>query len=214
MNKVKVKASEKKLKDDFTLRLLMTYKETIVDGVGLRYSLYFAGCSHACPGCHNEYSWNPKHGNFLTYEKLEEIAKEINENILLDGITISGGDPLFNPVDMLKVLKFLKEKTKKNIWLYTGYTLKEVREDELRRKCLEYVDVLVDGRFVKELYDPNLKFRGSSNQRIIKKEDFFIKWKIFMNKKAAIKNSNSRHLKIKEKYDIIIWNIENNYSYK
>ena len=175
MNKVKVKASEKKLKDDFTLRLLMTYKETIVDGVGLRYSLYFAGCSHACPGCHNEYSWNPKHGNFLTYEKLEEIAKEINENILLDGITISGGDPLFNAVDMLKVLKFLKEKTKKNIWLYTGYTLKEVREDELRRKCLEYVDVLVDGRFVKELYDPNLKFRGSSNQRIIKKEDFFIK---------------------------------------
>lgn len=174
MNKVKVKTSEKNLKNDFTLRLLMTYKETIVDGVGLRYSLYFAGCSHACPGCHNEYSWNPKHGNVLTYEKLEEITKEINENTLLDGITISGGDPLFNPVDMLKVLKFLKKNTKKNIWLYTGYTLEQVREDELRRKCLEYVDVLVDGRFVKELYDPNLKFKGSSNQRIIKKEDFFI----------------------------------------
>ena len=169
MKKVEVKkTSEKNLKNDFTLRLLMTYKETIVDGVGLRYSLYFAGCSHACPGCHNEYSWNPKHGNILTYEKLEEIAKEINENTLL------GGDPLFNPTDMLKVLKFLKEKTKKNIWLYTGYTLEQVREDKLRRKCLEYVDVLVDGRFVKELYDPNLKFRGSSNQRIIKKEYFFI----------------------------------------
>ena len=174
MKKVEVKISKENLKNDFTLRLLMTYKETIVDGVGLRYSLYFAGCSHACPGCHNEYSWNPKHGNILTYEKLEEIAKEINENTLLDGITISGGDPLFNPVEMLKVLKFLKEKTKKNIWLYTGYTLEQVREDELRRKCLEYVDVLVDGRFVKELYDPKLKFRGSSNQRIIKKEDFFI----------------------------------------
>ncbi|WP_369715614.1 anaerobic ribonucleoside-triphosphate reductase activating protein [Leptotrichia alba] len=174
MKKVEVKISKENLKNDFTLRLLMTYKETIVDGVGLRYSLYFAGCSHACPGCHNEYSWNPKHGNILTYEKLEEIAKEINENTLLDGITISGGDPLFNPVEMLKVLKFLKEKTKKNIWLYTGYTLEQVREDELRRKCLEYVDILVDGRFVKELYDPNLKFRGSSNQRIIKKEDFFI----------------------------------------
>ena len=172
MKKVEVKISKENLKNDFTLRLLITYKETIVDGVGLRYSLYFAGCSHACPGCHNEYSWNPKHGNILTYEKLEEIAKEINENTLLDGITISGGDPLFNPTDMLKVLKFLKEKTKKNIWLYTGYTLEQVREDKLRRKCLEYVDVLVDGRFVKELYDPNLKFRGSSNQRIIKKEDF------------------------------------------
>lgn len=176
MKKVEVQKNIKKknLKNDFTLRLLMTYKETIVDGIGLRYSLYFAGCSHACPGCHNEYSWNPKHGNILTYEKLEEIAKEINENTLLDGITISGGDPLFNPVEMLKVLKFLKEKTKKNIWLYTGYTLEQVREDELRRKCLEYVDVLVDGRFIKELYDPNLKFRGSSNQRIIKKEYFFI----------------------------------------
>ena len=175
MGKVKVKVSEKNSKNDFTLRLLMTYKETIVDGEGLRYSLYFAGCSHACPSCHNEYSWNPKHGNVLTYDKLEEIAKEINENTLLDGIAISGGDPLFNPADMLKVLKFLKEKTKKNIWLYTGYTLEQVLEDELRRKCLEHVDVLVDGRFVKELYDPNLKFRGSSNQRIIKKEDFFIK---------------------------------------
>ena len=174
MKKVEVKISKENLKNDFTLRLLITYKETIVDGVGLRYSLYFAGCSHACPGCHNEYSWNPKHGNILTYEKLEEIAKEINENTLLDGITISGGDPLFNPVEMLKVLKFLKKKTKKNIWLYTGYTLEQVREDELRRKCLEYVDVLVDGRFIKELYDPNLKFRGSSNQRIIKKEYFFI----------------------------------------
>ena len=170
----KVKTSEKKLKNDFTLRLLMIYKETIVDGVGLRYSLYFAGCSHACPGCHNEYSWNSKHGNIVTYEMLEKIADEINKNKLLDGITISGGDPLFNPTDMLKVLKFLKEKTKKNIWLYTGYTLEQVREDELRRKCLEYVDVLVDGRFVKELYDPNLKFRGSSNQRIIKKEEFLI----------------------------------------
>lgn len=170
---IKEKNSEN-LKNDFTLRLLMTYKETIVDGIGLRYSLYFAGCSHACPGCHNEYSWNPNHGNILTYEKLEEIAKEINENTLLDGITISGGDPLFNPTDMLKVLKFLKAKTGKNIWLYTGYTIEQLREDELRKKCLKYVDVLVDGRFVKELYNPNIKFRGSSNQRIINKEEFFI----------------------------------------
>ena len=75
---------------------------------------------------------------------------------------------------MLKVLKFLKEKTKKNIWMYTGYTLEEIKKDDLRKKCLKYVDVLVDGRFIKELYDPNIKFRGSSNQRIIKREDFGI----------------------------------------
>lgn len=161
-------------KKDFSLRLLRTFKETIVDGVGLRYSIYFSGCSHACPGCHNEYSWNPNNGTELTYEILNEIANEINQNELLDGITISGGDPLFNPKDMLKVLKFLKEKTKKNIWMYTGYTLEEIKKDDLRKKCLKYVDVLVDGRFIKELYDPNIKFRGSSNQRIIKREDFGI----------------------------------------
>lgn len=162
------------LKKDFSLRLLRTFKETIVDGVGLRYSIYFSGCSHACPGCHNEYSWNPNNGTELTYEILNEIANEINQNELLDGITISGGDPLFNPKDMLKVLKFLKEKTKKNIWMYTGYTLEEIKKDDLRKECLKYVDVLVDGRFIKELYDPNIKFRGSSNQRIIKREDFGI----------------------------------------
>lgn len=162
------------LKKIFSLRLLRTFKETIVDGVGLRYSIYFSGCSHACPGCHNKYSWNPNNGTKLTYEILNEIADEINQNELLDGITISGGDPLFNPRDMLEVLKFLKEKTKKNIWMYTGYTLEEIKKDDLRKKCLKYVDVLVDGKFVKELYDPKIKFRGSSNQRIIKKEDFGI----------------------------------------
>ena len=162
------------LKKDFSLKLLRTFKETIVDGVGLRYSIYFSGCSHACPGCHNKYSWNPNNGTELTYEILNEIANEINQNELLDGITISGGDPLFNPKDMLKVLKFLKEKTKKNIWMYTGYTLEEIKKDDLRKKCLKYVDVLVDGRFIKELYDPNIKFRGSSNQRIRKREDFGI----------------------------------------
>mgnify|MGYP000957283995 FL=1 len=162
------------LKKIFSLRLLRTFKETIVDGVGLRYSIYFSGCSHACPGCHNKYSWNPNNGTKLTYEILNEIADEINQNELLDGITISGGDPLFNPKDMLEVLKFLKEKTKKNIWMYTGYTLEEIKKDDLRKKCLKYVDVLVDGKFVKELYDPKIKFRGSSNQRIIKKEDFGI----------------------------------------
>ena len=162
------------LKKDFSLKLLRTFKETIVDGVGLRYSIYFSGCSHACSGCHNEYSWNPNNGIELTYKILNEIANEINQNELLDGITISGGDPLFNPTDMLKVLKFLKKKTKKNIWMYTGYTLEEIKKDDLRKKCLKYVDVLVDGRFIKELYDPNIKFRGSSNQRIIKREDFGI----------------------------------------
>lgn len=160
------------MKDKFTLRLLKTFKETIVDGVGLRYSLYFSGCTHKCKGCHNEYSWNSENGDLITYEMLENIANEINENTFLDGITVSGGDPLFNPKDMKKVLKFLKEKTGKNIWLYTGYTLEKIMEDEDKKECLKYIDVLVDGPFIKQLFAPNLEFRGSSNQRIIKKKEF------------------------------------------
>ncbi len=156
----------------FTLRLLKTFKETIVDGIGLRYSLYFSGCTHKCKGCHNEYSWNPENGDTVTYGMLERIAEEINANTMLDGITISGGDPLFNPEDMIKVLRFLKEKTGKDIWMYTGYTLEQIRKDEKRNACLEYVDVLVDGPFIKQLYTPDLQFKGSSNQRIIKKREF------------------------------------------
>ena len=156
----------------FTLRLLKTFKETIVDGIGLRYSLYFSGCTHKCKGCHNEYSWNPENGDTVTYGMLERIAEEINANTMLDGITISGGDPLFNHEDMIKVLRFLKEKTGKDIWMYTGYTLEQIRKDEKRNACLEYVDVLVDGPFIKQLYTPDLQFKGSSNQRIIKKREF------------------------------------------
>lgn len=103
---------------------------------------------------------------------MEEIVNEINSNPLLDGITLSGGDPLYNPEEMLEIIKYLKEKTGMNIWLYTGYTIEELRKDNKRMAVLEYVDTLVDGKFVQELYDPLLKFRGSSNQRIIRKKDF------------------------------------------
>ena len=154
------------------LRILGTYKETVVDGEGLRYSIYFAGCTHACKGCHNKESWCPDNGTLITEEYLDKIINEINSHPLLDGITLSGGDPLYNPEEMLEVIKYLKEKTGMNIWLYTGYTIEELRKDNKRMAVLEYIDTLVDGKFVQELYDPLLKFRGSSNQRIIRKKDF------------------------------------------
>lgn len=160
------------MKDKFNLRILGTYRETVVDGEGLRYSIYFAGCTHACKGCHNKESWCPDNGTLVTEEYLDKIIKEINSNPLLDGITLSGGDPLYNPEEMLEIVKYLKEKTEMNIWLYTGYTIEELRKDNRRMKVLQYVDTLVDGKFVQELYDPLLKFRGSSNQRIIRKKDF------------------------------------------
>lgn len=150
------------------MRVLNIYKETISDGYGLRYSIYLSGCNHECPFCHNENSWNPDAGILLDDTMLSRIIREINSNPLLDGITLSGGDPFYNPEELLFLLKKLKKETGKHITCYTGYTIEFLLEDSTMKECLRYIDMLIDGPFIKKLYDPNLLFRGSSNQRLIK----------------------------------------------
>ncbi len=150
------------------MRLLNRFKETISDGTGIRYSIYLSGCRHACPGCHNPESWDQHNGIELNDEILKEIIQEINGNPLLDGITISGGDPFFQPEALLKLVQLLKKETKKDIWCYTGYTIEYILRDETMASILNYIDTLVDGPFIESKRDPTLSFRGSSNQRIIK----------------------------------------------
>lgn len=143
------------------------YPETISDGYGLRYAVYFAGCEHRCAGCHNPQSHDPAQGEPLTDEYFDRICQAVNRNPILDGVTLSGGDPLLFPAAMCRFLRRLKERTGQNIWCYTGYTLEECLADPARRECLRYIDTLVEGRFVAALRDPSLLFRGSSNQRIV-----------------------------------------------
>lgn len=149
------------------LNIINVFPETIADGYGLRYAIYLAGCRHACEGCHNPESWSPTAGEPFTEEILLRIIDEINSDSLLDGITLTGGDPFYNPEALLELLVRLKRETKQNIWCYTGFTYEVLMQHEITRDCLRFIDTLVDGPFVKRLYDPALHFRGSSNQRIL-----------------------------------------------
>lgn len=145
------------------------YDESISNGTGWRAVLFVSGCPHGCPGCHNKAAQNYNYGEKFNKE---EIINRIKDNSILKGITISGGEPLCKE-NMPEVLDFIKtvrkEKPNFNVWCYTGYTMEELvnRNDETTNNCLKEIDVLVDGEFVEAKKDPNLKFRGSSNQRIL-----------------------------------------------
>lgn len=145
------------------------YDESISNGLGWRAVLFVSGCPHHCPGCQNEIAQNYDYGQEFNKK---EILKKIKENSILNGITISGGEPLCRE-NIEEVNNFIeelkKEKPDFDIWCYTGYTLEELqnRKDYITNKTLKNIDVLVDGKFVKERKNPEIKFRGSDNQRIL-----------------------------------------------
>ena len=146
-----------------SIRVLAIKYGTSVDGVGLRTSIYCAGCENRCVGCHNPQSWDIANGREVDVEEILEV-------ILADpfaDVTFSGGDPMFQPQGFAELARAIKERSNKNIWCYTGYLFEQVIENPAQRELLEQVDVLVDGRFVEALMDDRLHFRGSSNQRII-----------------------------------------------
>lgn len=146
------------------LRTYGKVNDSIVDGPGLRYSIFTQGCLHQCIGCHNPKS-HDTHGGYL--EDIEVFIKEIESNPLLDGVTISGGEPFLQPIPLIELLTVLHQKNI-HIMIYSGYTFEEILELGMNeRKLLSLCDVLVDGRFHQTLKSLSLIYKGSSNQRII-----------------------------------------------
>ena len=144
------------------LRVLHIVEGTSVDGPGLRTSVYLAGCSHHCPGCHNPASWDPQGGEERT---LDELMRVIAYNEA--PVTLSGGDPLQQPEGTRELVHRIKQELGYNVWCYTGYTWEEIIANPALLEVVRELDVLVDGPFVQAERDTTLRFRGSTNQRLI-----------------------------------------------
>lgn len=147
-----------------TVRILDIVFETMVDGPGLRTSIYFAGCKHHCKGCHNPQSWDMKGGYEMPIEHILTLIKEDE----FANVTFSGGDCFFQIDGAVQLAKRIKEETNKTIWVYTGYRYEDILKDESLKRLLPYIDVLVDGPFIEELKTTEIPFVGSFNQRKIK----------------------------------------------
>ncbi len=140
-------------------------KDDMLNGDGLRVVLWVAGCAHHCEECQNPVTWNPDGGVPFTEESKQELFEALGKSYV-SGITFSGGDPLYcaNEPEVLALAKEIREKfPRKTIWLYTGYLWEYVKSREIAK----YLDVLVDGPYVKQLRDTKLFWRGSANQRVI-----------------------------------------------
>lgn len=144
------------------INILDIVEGTTVDGPGLRTAIYMAGCRHGCPGCHNPESWAFDGGTAMDLEEILAIVEENDFNV-----TLSGGDPLYHSTETLELCRQIKQRFGKTIWCYTGFTWEQIVASPTLRPLLDYLDVVVDGPFQLENKQLGLRFKGSTNQRLI-----------------------------------------------
>ncbi len=141
--------------------------DSIVDGEGIRAVIWMQGCPHHCKGCHNPLT-HSLDGGYLV--DIEDVKESLAKNNHQDGITLTGGDPLIQPEACYEIASYAK-KIGLNVWCYTGYTYEQIiamsKHKPIYLELLKVIDILIDGKFVLNLKSMDLKFRGSSNQRII-----------------------------------------------
>ncbi|MTT31934.1 anaerobic ribonucleoside-triphosphate reductase activating protein [Terrilactibacillus sp. BCM23-1] len=141
----------------------------MLNGPGVRHSLFVSGCHHRCKGCWNAIAWNFDFGFPYTTETEDRIIDDLNmKEIPISGLSLLGGEPFEHPTVLTHLLSRIeKECQNKNVWCWTGFTFEEILLDTEKRKMLGHLHVLIDGKFELDKRDLRLKFRGSSNQRII-----------------------------------------------
>ncbi|MDD6647604.1 MAG: anaerobic ribonucleoside-triphosphate reductase activating protein [Firmicutes bacterium] len=150
-----------------SLRIAGIVRESIVDGPGIRFTVFCQGCPHDCPGCHNPETHDFDGGSECSTDKL---MAEIDKDSLLSGVTFSGGEPLCQPEAFACMAKQVKARNL-SLTVFSGYTYEQIsrmcKENDAVRELMELTDILIDGPFIKEERDLTLQFRGSRNQRII-----------------------------------------------
>jgi len=148
-------------------------KADIANGDGFRVSLFVSGCLRNCPGCFNKQAQDPAFGKLFDEEAKKKLFTEL-EHEWCKGLSLLGGEPMSklsdNRKQVIALAKEVKEKfPNKDIWMWSGYTMEELKDDPDTKGIFEYIDVLVDGPFMQEKKDLSIPFRGSSNQRILHK---------------------------------------------
>lgn len=140
----------------------------VANGPGLRLSLFTSGCTHHCKGCFQPETWNFKNGEPFTLETQKYIIEK-SKNKYIAGLSLLGGDPLDNVDGILPLLQEYRKTfaATKSIWLWTGYLFEEILKDDFKSEVLPFIDVIIDGKFEENLKDITLKYKGSTNQRVI-----------------------------------------------
>lgn len=151
-------------------------KADIANGNGFRVTLYVSGCKRNCKGCFNKIAQDPNYGSIFDDSAKQKIYSELDKE-WCKGLSLLGGEPMSclsdNRTEIVKFVKEVKEKyPSKDIWMWSGYTLEEIEQMNDGKDILNYIDYLVDGPFVEELKDPSLKWKGSSNQRVIDVKEY------------------------------------------
>ena len=152
-------------------------KFDVTNTKGISTTLFVSGCTHNCDGCFNKEAQDFEYGNLYT-EEFEEEFINFSKDENIECVAILGGEPFQQDENLLILLKRLKEEVKKPIWVWSGFCFEEILENPDRRKLLDCIDILIDGKFELKNRDLKLKYRGSSNQRVIDVHNSLMKNKV------------------------------------